>query len=128
MPNQLILVIEDNPLNLKLVRDLLQVVGYHTLEATSAHAGLVAAAAHRPRLVLLDIQLPDADGLAVLASLRGQTRTADLPVLALTASAMPEDRQRILDAGFDGYLAKPIDIWELLDQVRQHCGAPCSTA
>ncbi|MCA1644514.1 MAG: response regulator [Chloroflexi bacterium] len=121
MHDDLILVIDDNPLNLKLVRDLLQAVGYRTLEAPTGEAGIAAAMVHQPRLVLLDIQLPDTDGLAVLASLRAQPRTAALSALALTASAMPEDHKRILEAGFDGYLTKPIDIWVLLDEVGQHC-------
>jgi two-component system cell cycle response regulator DivK len=126
MPDdELILLIEDHPLNLKLLRDLLRVVGYHTVEAT-AQAGIDAALAHKPRLVLLDIQLPDSDGLEVLTRLRSDPRTAAIPVLALTASAMSHDRERILDAGFDGYLAKPIDIWVLLDEVRQRCGEPLS--
>ena len=129
MPDDdLILVIEDNPLNLKLLRDLLRAVGYHTVEATTAQGGIAAAVAHEPRLVLLDIQLPDTDGLAVLASLRAQPRTAALPILALTASAMPEDHERILEAGFDGYLAKPIDIWVLLEEVRRYCGERGSPA
>ena len=127
MPDdELILLIEDHPLNLKLLRDLLRVVGYHTVEATTAQAGIDAALAHKPRLVLLDIQLPDSDGLEVLTRLRSDPRTAAIPVLALTASAMSHDRERILDAGFDGYLAKPIDIWVLLDEVRQRCGEPLS--
>ena len=128
MPDDLILVIEDNPVNLKLLRDLLRAVGYHTVEPTTAQGGIAAAVAHQPRPVLLDIQLPHTDGLAVLASLRAQPRTAALPILTLTASAMPEDHERILKAGFHGYLAKPMDIWVLLQEVRQYRGERASPA
>jgi two-component system cell cycle response regulator DivK len=116
----MILLIEDNPLNLKLVRELLEAVGYVTVCATTAREALAVASESVPRLVLLDMQLPDGDGFEVLAQLRTDARTATVPVLALTASAMHEERERILNDGFNGYLAKPIDIWRLLEQVRKY--------
>jgi two-component system, cell cycle response regulator DivK len=116
--SELILVIEDNDKNLKLVRDLLQFNGYRTLEAATAEQGLGLAVDHGPCLILMDIQLPDMDGVAALGRLRGDPRTAAIPVVALTAFAMKEDRARFLSAGFDGYLAKPIDVRTFVQQIR----------
>jgi two-component system cell cycle response regulator DivK len=119
MGNTVILIVEDNEKNLKLVRDLLQFKGYQTLEAGNAEAGIALALAHHPHLILMDIQLPGLDGVAALAHLRSEARTAAIPVIALTAFAMKDDRARLLGAGFDGYIVKPINIRELLDQVQQ---------
>jgi len=121
MAGELILIVEDNDKNLKLVRDLLQFKGYRTLEAGTAAEGLRLAAEHRPDLILMDIQLPDMDGGAALSQLRAAPRTAGIAVVALTAQAMGGDRERLLGAGFDGYLTKPISIKEFPDQVRQFC-------
>jgi CheY-like chemotaxis protein len=118
MTRESILVVEDNDKNLKLVRDLLQLRGYQALEARTAEQGLRLAAERTPGLVLLDIQLPDLDGISALKRLRADPATAAIPVVALTAFAMKEDRERFLAAGFDGYLPKPIDIRALPDQVR----------
>jgi CheY-like chemotaxis protein len=115
---EVVLVVEDNDKNLKLVRDLLQLKGYQVLEAQTAAQGLALADQWLPDLVLMDIQLPDMDGVTALAELRSRARTRGIPVVALTAFAMKEDRERFLAAGFDGYLAKPIDIRALPDQVR----------
>jgi two-component system cell cycle response regulator DivK len=115
---KLILVVEDNEKNFKLVRDLLQLKGYRVLGAQTAEEGLALAAEHSPDLVLMDIQLPDMDGVSALGRLRAERRAAAIPVVAITAFAMTEDRDRFLAAGFDGYLAKPIDIRALPDQVR----------
>ena len=104
-----ILIVEDNERNLKLVRDILQYNGYETLEARSAADGVALAVEHRPDLILMDIQLPDLDGVTALGRLRADPRTAPIGVVALTAFAMSEDRQDLLAAGFDGYLEKPID-------------------
>ena len=117
-----ILVVEDNPKNMKLVRDVLQATGYRTLEATTGERAVELAAEHRPDLVLMDIQLPDVDGVETLGRLRADESTAAIPVLALTAQAMDGDRERFLAAGFDGYLSKPVDIAELVAIVNQHCG------
>jgi two-component system, cell cycle response regulator DivK len=114
----LILIVEDNERNLKLVRDLLQVNGYETVEARNSADGLRFARERNPTLILMDIQLPDLDGVATLGLLRTDERTTSIPVVALTAYAMSGDRQRLLEAGFDGYLEKPIDHKLFPTQVR----------
>ena len=114
---RLILIVEDNERNLKLVRDLLQYNGYETIEARNAEDGVALAGDRRPDLILMDIQLPDADGITALGRLRADVRTASIGVVALTAFAMTDDRQRLLDAGFDGYLEKPIDVRAFPGQV-----------
>ncbi len=121
MAGELILIVEDNAKNMKLVRDLLQFKGYRTLEAENATDGIALATAHQPHLILLDIQLPDMDGVAAVGRLRADPATTGIPVVALTAFAMKEDQERFLRAGFDGYLAKPISVRELPEQVRQYC-------
>ncbi len=121
MAGELILIVEDNEKNLKLVRDLLQVKGYRTLEAETAELGIELARRHTPHVILMDIQLPGMDGMAALGQLKADPTTAKIPVIALTAFAMKEDRQRFLAAGFDGYLVKPINIRELPSVVREFC-------
>jgi two-component system, cell cycle response regulator DivK len=116
-----VLVVEDNDKNMKLVRDVLGAAGYSTIAASSGTAALVVAAERVPGLVLMDIQLPDIDGVETLRRLRADERTATIPVLALTAQAMHGDRERFLAAGFDGYISKPVNIGELLAIVREHC-------
>lgn len=120
MAGEQILIVEDNVKNMTLLRDVLRVKGHRTLEASTAGEALVLAIAHRPTLVLMDIQLPDMDGLEALRRLRADGRTAAIPVLAITAQAMKGDRERFEDAGFDGYLSKPLDIDELLVTVAKH--------
>jgi two-component system cell cycle response regulator DivK len=114
-----VLIVEDNPRNLKLVRDVLEHAGYGTLEATTAEDGLALALAHRPDLVLMDVQLPGMDGVQALARLRAEPTTRGIPVVAVTAFAMKEDRARFVAAGFDGYLEKPIDVRELPRQMAE---------
>jgi two-component system cell cycle response regulator DivK len=114
-------VVEDNDRNMKLFRDVLQAAGYHILEASTGGQALALASEHRPALVLMDIQLTDMDGLEALDRLRTDERTAAIPVLAVTAQAMRGDRERFTAAGFDGYLAKPVDVDGLIEIVRQHC-------
>jgi two-component system, cell cycle response regulator DivK len=121
MASELILIVEDNDKNLELVRDLLQVSGYRTLEALNAADGVALAAAHCPDLILMDVQLPDADGVAALNQLRAQPELVLTTVVALTAFAMREDRERLLAAGFDGYISKPIEVRAFLNQVQQFC-------
>jgi two-component system, cell cycle response regulator DivK len=121
MAGELILIVEDNEKNLKLVRDLLQVKGYRTLEAGTADLGVELARRHTPQLILMDIQLPGMDGVAALGQLRADSTTAGIPVIALTAFAMQDERQRFRSAGFDGYLAKPVNIRELLEVVGEFC-------
>jgi two-component system, cell cycle response regulator DivK len=123
MGGELILVVEDNDKNLKLERDVLQFHGYRTLEARTAEEAIALAAEHRPDLVLMDIQLPDVDGIEALARLRANPSTEAIRVVALTAFAMASDEQRLLAAGFDGYLSKPIDVVAFPEQVRRHCDA-----
>jgi two-component system cell cycle response regulator DivK len=118
-----ILVVEDNEKNMKLFRDVLQATGYRTLEATSGEDAVELAVAQGPALVLMDVQLPGIDGVETLARLRGDDRTASIPVLALTAQAMHGDRERFLAAGFDGYISKPVNVAELVGTVREYCEA-----
>jgi two-component system cell cycle response regulator DivK len=118
--DELVLIIEDNPRNLKLARDVLAFNGFRTVEAENATDGLLLAELRLPDVILMDIQLPDMDGIAALQRLRSLPATSTIPVVALTAFAMDHDRVRILAAGFDGYLVKPIDIKRFSDQVRQY--------
>jgi two-component system cell cycle response regulator DivK len=115
----LILIVEDNPRNLKLARDLLEHAGYRTLEATTAEDGLALARAHRPDLVLMDVQLPGMDGVQALERLRADPATDGIPVVAVTAFAMKDDRSRFVAAGFDGYVEKPISVREFPGQVAE---------
>jgi two-component system cell cycle response regulator DivK len=121
MTDAQVLVVEDNQANMKLFRDVLQATGYRTLEATTGGRAVELAAEHEPDLVLMDIQLPDIDGVEALGRLRADERTASIPVLALTAQAMHGDRERFLAAGFDGYISKPVDVAGLIATVKQHC-------
>jgi two-component system cell cycle response regulator DivK len=116
-----VLVVEDNEKNMKLVRDVLTASGYSTLEATTGGRAIELAREHAPNLVLMDIRLPDIDGVEALGRFRADARTASIPVLALTAQAMEGDRERFLAAGFDGYISKPVNILDLLAAVRCHC-------
>ena len=103
---------------MKLVRDVLQATGYRTLEATTGEDAIELALSHAPALVLMDVQLPGIDGVEASRGCGRDERTAAIPVLALTAQAMQGDRERFLDAGFDGYLSKPVDVVELSATVR----------
>jgi two-component system, cell cycle response regulator DivK len=117
-----VLVVEDNEKNMKLFRDLLQAKGYETLEATSAERALELARAQELDLILMDVQLPGMDGVTALTHLRADEATSGTTVVALTAQAMAGDRERFLDAGFDGYISKPVDVPEFLQAVEQYCG------
>ena len=117
-----VLIVEDNEKSMKLVRDVLQATGYSTLEATTGEEAIELSLSQAPALVLMDVQLPGIDGVEALERLRQNERTASIPVLALTAQAMSGDRERFLEAGFDGYLSKPIDVAELIQVVQEHCG------
>jgi two-component system, cell cycle response regulator DivK len=118
MAEELILIVEDNEKNLKLVRDLLSQTGFRTSEARNAEDALELAAADPPDLILMDIELPGMGGFDALRELKGNPATAEIPVCALTAFAMNDDRERCLRAGFDGYLSKPITVAEFPQQVR----------
>ena len=119
MANELILIVEDNEKNLKLVRDTLTVKGYRTIEATTGEEGIRLAQTERPALILMDIQLPGIDGITALGRLRAEPMTRAIPVIAVTASVMTEDRQKIMAAGFDGYQSKPINVKDFLAAVRE---------
>jgi two-component system, cell cycle response regulator DivK len=121
MAGELVLVVEDNDKNMKLFRDVLQATGYRTLEAGSGEQAVELAVEHLPDLVLMDVQLPGIDGIEALRRLRADERTASIPVLALTALAMSGDRERLLEAGFDDYMSKPVDVIELIECVKGHC-------
>lgn len=120
----LILIVEDNEKNLKLVRDVLRVKGYATIEATNAEDGIALANEHKPALILMDIQLPGMNGIDALRVLRANPVTAGIPAIAVTASVMQQDRNLITDAGFDGYVGKPINLKEFLDAVRKMLEQP----
>jgi CheY-like chemotaxis protein len=105
-----VLVVEDNPLNLKLMRDVLGHAGYRVVEAVDAERGLELALAEQPDAILMDVQLPGIDGIEALGRLRADAATASIPVLAVTAFAMKDDEPRLRAAGFDGYLEKPVDV------------------
>jgi two-component system cell cycle response regulator DivK len=117
MANELILIVEDNEQNRKLARDLLQVNGYRTVEAETGENGVALAAEHRPDLVVMDIHLPGISGIEALALLRAAPVTRAIPVLAFTASVMPQDRSEIMAAGFDAFVSKPINLGVFLDAV-----------
>jgi len=115
----LILIVEDNERNMKLVRDVLQVKGYATIEAITGEDGVKLALEQKPDLVLMDIQLPGMNGIEALRALRANSVTAKIPVIAVTASVMQQDRKQITEAGFDAYVGKPISLKEFLDAVRK---------
>ena len=119
MANELILIVEDNPKNLKLVRDTLQVKGYRTIEAGTGEEGVQLARDQHPALILMDIQLPGLTGEQAFHQLRADPVTRAIPVIAVTASVMAHEQKRIMAAGFDGFQGKPISVRELLDTVRQ---------
>ena len=124
MSIELILIVEDHDKNMKLARDILQVKGYRTIEAESAEAGLPLAAAQKPDLVLMDIQLPGMNGIDALKKLRASPETNRIPVLAFTASVMPQDRKEIMGAGFDGFVSKPINLKEFIASIASTLGKP----
>jgi len=117
MAGELILIVEDNEKNRRLVRDVLQFKGYETIETETGEEGVELARSRQPALVLMDIQLPGIDGITALKRLREDPTTRAMRVMAVTASAMTQDRQNILAAGFDGYQSKPINVKSFLEAV-----------
>ena len=117
MANELILIVEDNEKSRKLVRDILQFKGYRTIETENGLEVLPLAREHQPKLVLMDIQLPGIDGIAALGQLRADAATRHIPVIAVTASVMTQDREKILAAGFNSFQSKPINVKEVLEAV-----------
>ncbi len=127
MANELILIVEDNEKNRKLVRDILQFKGYRILESETAEEGIRLARENIPALILMDFHLPGMNGIEAFKVLRADAATSSIPVIAVTASAMTEDRQRMMAAGFDGLQTKPINVKEFLRAVaeilKKHAGA-----
>ena len=119
MANELILIIEDNEKNRKLCRDVLQVKGYRTIEAETAEAGIELARGEMPAVILMDIQLPGMDGIAAMKQLKGEPTTRTIPIIAITASTMTNNRQAMLAEGFDGYQTKPITLRDFLAEVER---------
>jgi two-component system cell cycle response regulator DivK len=119
--DELVLIVDDNERNLRLARDVLRHAGLRTLEAANAAEAFELAAAETPDVILMDIRLPDLDGTEVARRLKENELTAGIPVVALTSFAMKGDREWFLDAGFDGYLEKPISVREFPEQVRRFC-------
>ncbi len=123
-----VLVVEDNPTNQMLIRAVLQRAGYQVETAASAEEAYNWLQARRPRLVLMDVQLPGQDGLSLTKRLRQEVQTADLPIIALTAHAMVEDRKRAAEAGCDGYIAKPINTRTLAQEIQQILDTPAPSS
>ena len=119
MANELILVVEDDEKSRRLVRDVLTFRGYEIVEAETGEEGVRLAQERRPSLVLMDIRLPGIDGIQALGRLRAETATRGIPVIAMTASVMTNDRQKVLDAGFDAFQSKPIKIKDFVAAVEQ---------
>jgi two-component system cell cycle response regulator DivK len=117
MANELILIVEDNEKNRKLARDVLQFKGYRTVEAETGEDGVVLAAEHKPDLILMDYQLPGIDGIEAFRRIRADASTAHIPIVAVTASAMPEEAKKMKDAGFDGFQTKPLNVKEFVQTV-----------
>jgi two-component system cell cycle response regulator DivK len=124
MAGELILIVEDNEKNRKLERDVLQFHGYRTAEAETAEDGIRLARESVPALILMDIQLPGMNGIQALGHLRADPVTRGVPIIAVTASAMTQDRQKIMAAGFDAYQSKPINVKEFVAVVRKMLDRP----
>ena len=114
-----ILIVEDNEKNMKLVRDILRHHGHATIEAATGEEGVRLAGEHRPDLVLMDIQLPDIDGIVALQRIRADPALDPMPVIAVSASVMPDDQQKIVTSGFDAFVTKPINLKQFLDTVKR---------
>jgi two-component system cell cycle response regulator DivK len=122
MANELILIVEDNEKNLKLARDVLRFHGFRTVEAIDGESAVTMSLEHLPALILMDIQLPGIDGIVAMQRIRADERTKHIPTVALTASVMTGDRERFDKAGFDGFIAKPIEVKSFPEQVRAYLG------
>ena len=118
----LVLIVDDNEKNLKLTRDVLRAAGFQTLEAACGADGIELASSHLPDVILMDLRLPDMDGTDAARKLAGGARTARIPVVALSALRLEGADDRLLAAGFAGYLEKPISVRDFADRVRRYCG------
>ena len=114
-----ILIVEDNEKNMKLVRDILRHNGHATLEAVTGGEGVRLALQERPDLILMDIQLPDIDGIAALRQIREDRALDAVPVVAVSASVMPDDQQKIVNSGFDAFITKPINLKQFQETVQR---------
>lgn len=112
-----ILIIEDNPINMKLASDLLVIKGYDVIQANDAEKGIARAASESPDMILMDIQLPGMDGLSAIKLLKKKKETRDIKIVVITAFAMKGDREKMIAAGSDGYVSKPIDYRVLLSLI-----------
>lgn len=119
MTTSLILIVEDDPNSRKLLRDVLDTVGYETCEASNAEDGIRLAQGSRPALILMDIRLPSMNGIEALRRLRDDAVTRAIPIVAVTASVMHDQRDQVLDAGFDALENKPISVRSLLATIRR---------
>jgi two-component system cell cycle response regulator DivK len=119
MANEVVLIVEDNEKNRKLARDVLQFHGYQIFETDNAEEGIQLARDKNPALILMDFHLPGMNGIEALGYLRGDAATKNIPVIAVTASAMTEDRKKIMEAGFDSLQTKPIHVKEFVQVVRE---------
>ena len=115
----LVLIVDDNERNRKVARDVLRSAGFRTLEAATAAEGIALASEHLPNVVLMDLRLPDVDGTEAVRTLRAEPRTSRIPVVAVTALRLDARDDWLLDAGFAGYIVKPIDVDEFPDLVRR---------
>jgi len=122
-PAKRILIVEDNELNMKLLRDVLEVHGYATITTAEGGAAVSLAREHRPDLILMDLQLPDISGFDAARQLKADEETRAIPIIAVTAFALAGDEHRALTSGCDAYLAKPIVIREFLEMVERFIGA-----
>lgn len=123
MTQATILVVEDNDMNMQLAEYLLEEGGFAILKATSGEEALALTERVLPDLILMDLHLPVLDGLSVVRRMKSESRTQQIPILALTAHAMRGDRERFLEAGCDGYISKPIDVRTFIDAIRAHLRA-----
>jgi CheY-like chemotaxis protein len=119
MAGELVLIVEDNPLNMKLARDVLAFNGYQVAEAMTAEEGIVIACKREPALILMDIQLPGMDGVTAMKQLKADAQTKSIPIIAITASAMTNTRQAMLGEGFDGYQTKPVSLRDFIAEVER---------
>lgn len=119
-----ILIVEDNDKNMKLMRDILQFKGYQTLEAITGHDGIRMARLHQPDLILMDIQLPDITGIEALRLIREDATIAPMPVVAVSASVMADEQQKVAASGFDAFVIKPIDLKSFVGTIERFVGTP----